>query len=471
MSPARKKPSPAPDITPIQGAWVARRVGDGHYFKPDGFTSSSLEDAGTWTSAEFANAFAARERTQDETWEAVEHWRAAGYAADPFTATPTPEVSVIETPLADVLDGLTSGTVDIPVADPEPAHAAPETPAEYEALHGVSVPDEPADPSIEAEAVDGIHDELQGAVLEGTIIEEAGEPLQRWRAGSVKLAPKTGQPVSWLLEDGSATENIALAIVFNSRAECEVFLADFDLREEFRPIPFFAVPEYPAIEVTPTDDEVPRGVVVYTPPVEDPADADEPEPVRASQQAFPGFEDGTAAPASGTGVALNAPGVARVLARAVKSYAEDLEKEAKRVRDLGYDRESKVLESDAAVLREDVLQQLEPQARIPLGTTSLSQAIETRLQGKLRRRVRQALGELPREVGVTVEDHKAAMAQKLDDFEVVIGSVAAITTALVVGIVREAATRGIAAGRLAREVTPDMLGAQAVDAVTAREAV
>lgn len=456
MTPARKKKHPL-DITPEPGRWVAQRL-DGHYFKEDGFTSSDLSDAVTFESAEAAQAFAAREAVKDETWVAIEHWRAAGYAADPSTAAPTPEVSVIETPLADILDGLHDGpAVDIPAVDPVDTAIA------------AVMPDEPADPSLEAEAVDGA-EALQGAVLEGVILEEAGEPLQRWRAGSVKLSPATGQPVSWLREDGAATEDLARAVVFNSRAECEVFLADFDLHQEFRPVPFLAVPEYPAIETTPAEDEVPRGVVVYTPPVEDPADARDAEPVGGTQQAFPGFETAGADPAPTKGVALNAPGVARVLARAVKSYADDLEKEAKRVRDLGYDRESKVLESDATILREDVLQQLEPQARVPLGTVSLSQAIETRLAGKLRRRVRQALQELPREARMTAEDHRAAMASKLDDFEVVIGSVAAITTALVVGIVREAAARGIAAGRLAREVTPDLLGAQAVDVVTEREA-
>jgi hypothetical protein len=444
MTPARKKKQPQ-DITPEPGRWVTRRVGDGHYFKADGFTSSDLTDAALFESPGAANAFAARERTQDETWEAVEHWRAAGYAADPSTATPTPEVSV-------------------------PDHAAPLTDDELAAIDAhvaavdAAMSDEPADQALEAEVVDGADD----AWLPEPTAEPV-DPTQRWRAGAVKLSPATGQPVSYLREDGSVTEDVNTAVVFLSRAECEVFLADFDLRQEFRPIPFTVVLDYPAIETTPAEDEVPRGVVVYTPPVEDPEDVFVHEPAGGSQQAFPGFEAAGAASAPTTGVALNAPGVARVLARAVKSYADDLEKEAKRVRDLGYDRESKVLESDATILREDVLQQLEPQARIPLGTVSLTQAIETRLQGKLRRRVRQALAELPRDARTTDEDHKAAMHAKLDDFEVVIGSVAAITTALVVGIVREAAARGIAAGRLAREVTPDLLGAQAVDVVTDRE--
>ena len=450
MTAARKKKPVRSDVTPLDGRWVSQRESDGHYFKEDGFTSSDLADAVTFESAEAAQAFAAREAVKDETWVAVEHWRACGYTAP----VPTPEV------IADAAAVVSD--------DPPHLMSAAETVVQGEP----ALTDEPADAALEAEAVDAAPDEAPGAVLDGAAIDVPAAALQRWRCGSVKLSPATGQPVSWLVEDGSATADVAQAIVFGSRAEAEVFLADFDLREEFRAVPFTPVPEYPAIETVPVEDDTPRTVVVYTPPVEDPADAPaDDEPAAGTQQAFPGFDQAPGGPATADGVRLNAPGVARVLARAVKSYADDLEKEAKRVRDLGYDRESKVLESDATVLREDVLQQLEPQARIPLGTTSLSQAIETRLQGKLRRRVRAALGELPREVGVTVEDHKAAMTAKLDDFEVVIGSVAAITTALVVGIVREAAARGIAAGRLAREVTPDLLGAQAVDVVTARESV
>jgi hypothetical protein len=171
-------------------------------------------------------------------------------------------------------------------------------------------------------------------------------------------------------------------------------------------------------------------------------------------------------PVETTGLELDAPGQARLVALALSRFAADLGKLAKSERDLGRTAEAASAERDAKLIREELLAQLEPQAQLPFGYSDLRGALAARVAGKFRARL---TNEIRRSTPVLADeqtqDREARIKERIADFEELVGSAADITVSLVEPIVREAAERGMVAGRLARETTAASIGCEAVAAV------
>jgi hypothetical protein len=165
---------------------------------------------------------------------------------------------------------------------------------------------------------------------------------------------------------------------------------------------------------------------------------------------------------------LSSPGLAQMTAIALASHAADLKKLAKDARALGKTSQAQSFEKDAALITEDLLAQLEPQAKLPFGYADVTKALGDRISGKLRSQLVTAIKrDTPLIEGDTSgKERTAKIEQKIDDFELLVGNVAAIVTALVEPTITQAAEKGMLAGRLARETTAETLALEAVEAVS-----
>jgi hypothetical protein len=98
----------------------------------------------------------------------------------------------------------------------------------------------------------------------------------------------------------------------------------------------------------------------------------------------------------------------------------------------------------------------------------VTKALGDRISGKLRSQLVTAIKrDTPLIEGDTSgKERTAKIEQKIDDFESLVGNVAAIVTALVEPTITQAAEKGMLAGRLARETTAETLALEAVEAVS-----
>lgn len=177
---------------------------------------------------------------------------------------------------------------------------------------------------------------------------------------------------------------------------------------------------------------------------------------------------GTAVVTPTNGLQLNSPGAARMTAIGLKTYAADLKKEAKNLRELGKEKEAQSCDADATVITQTLLPQLEPQVKIPFGYADVKAALSARISGALRSKLSEQIRrDTPIIAGETDKDRQDKVASKIDDFEELVGSTASIVTALVEPCIARAAEQGMLAGRLARETTADTLALEAIESVMA----
>lgn len=168
-----------------------------------------------------------------------------------------------------------------------------------------------------------------------------------------------------------------------------------------------------------------------------------------------------------SGLTLNSPGEAQMVAIALRGFAGDLKKLAKGLRDVGKAKEAQACEGDASVIMDTLLPQLEPQAKLPFGYADIKAAVSARISGSLRAKL---ASEIKRDTPLIEGDtsgkeRQAKIDEKLDDFESLVGHTASIVTALVEPMILGAAERGMLAGRMVRETAPDVLALEAVSAV------
>lgn len=192
-----------------------------------------------------------------------------------------------------------------------------------------------------------------------------------------------------------------------------------------------------------------------------------PAPADTAQGELLPPDAGTTPPAPGelTGLTIESPVEAQMTALALSAHAADLTTLAKKARELGKLKEAASCDADAKLIRERLLPQLEPQAALPFGYESVSQALRDRIAGRLRRQLRAKLTEAtPRHEGETKEDRDARVDDRLSEFEQLVGSVAEIVVPLVEPALVDAAARGEVAGRHARETTPASLALEALAA-------
>ncbi len=172
------------------------------------------------------------------------------------------------------------------------------------------------------------------------------------------------------------------------------------------------------------------------------------------------------APAPVGAMAFQSPEDVSSVALSLRARAEDLASEAKRLSSLGRHGESKNLLNEAARIREALLPQLQTQRDIPFNEQeSLNSAI-TRIVGN---RVRSAVVRTNKNfltIGVgETHDEVAKREEQLADFERLVGSIAELTAAAIMPVVREVSERAFAAGKSAREVTPEFVAREAVQSV------
>lgn len=190
-------------------------------------------------------------------------------------------------------------------------------------------------------------------------------------------------------------------------------------------------------------------------------------PVPAQGELLPA-DAGAAVVTPTNGLQLNSPGAARMTAIGLKTYAADLKKEAKNLRELGKEKEAQSCDADATVITQTLLPQLEPQVKIPFGYADVKAALSARISGALRAKLSEQIRrDTPIIAGETDKDRQDKITQKIDDFEELVGSTASIVTALVEPCIARAAEQGMVAGRLARETTADTLALEAVESVMA----
>lgn len=177
---------------------------------------------------------------------------------------------------------------------------------------------------------------------------------------------------------------------------------------------------------------------------------------------------GTAVVTPTNGLQLNSPGAARMTAIGLKTYAADLKKEAKNLRELGKEKEAQSCDADATVITQTLLPQLEPQVKIPFGYADVKAALSARISGALRTKLSEQIRrDTPIIAGETDKDRQDKIKERIDDFEELVGSTASIVTALVEPCIARAAEQGMVAGRLARETTSNTLALEAIESVMA----
>jgi hypothetical protein len=176
-----------------------------------------------------------------------------------------------------------------------------------------------------------------------------------------------------------------------------------------------------------------------------------------------------AAPSAVVGeLRLSSPGQAQMTAIALAGFAADLKKLAKDARALGKLKLATEAEKDAQLITEDLLAQLEPQAKLPFGYADVRAALSARIAGTLRTKL---AATIRRETPLDAErdphgtDRALRIDARINEFESLVGNVAEIVVALVVPVVVQAAERGLVAGRLARETTAETLATEAAEVV------
>jgi hypothetical protein len=157
---------------------------------------------------------------------------------------------------------------------------------------------------------------------------------------------------------------------------------------------------------------------------------------------------------------------------ALADRAEALEKEAKKLTDLGRHAEAKALVREAKHIREALLVQLESQRELPFNTGETVLASVTRVVGStvrtaLVRSVKTAVvvGE-----GETYEEVTEKRLADLADFERIVGGVAEHAAAAVLPVLRDVAERAYEAGKASREQSAESLVRDAVQAHGAQRA-
>jgi hypothetical protein len=168
-----------------------------------------------------------------------------------------------------------------------------------------------------------------------------------------------------------------------------------------------------------------------------------------------------------SGLRLESPVEAKMTALALSEHHATLSSLAKKLREAGQEREAAVLDANAKLVKERLLPQLETQVVLPFGYVDVGKAIHDRVAGRVRSQLAQAVRRnAPLIAGELDEDREMRIQENLADFEVLVGSVAELVSAVVTPAIVGAASRGEMAGRHARETTADTLALEALEAAS-----
>ncbi len=151
-------------------------------------------------------------------------------------------------------------------------------------------------------------------------------------------------------------------------------------------------------------------------------------------------------------------------ALALSDRAEALEKEAKKLVDLGRHTEAKALQREAKHIRDVLLTQLHAQRSLPFNAGETVLSAVTRVVGATVRTavVRSIKTAVVVGEGETYEEVTEKRLADLAEFERVVGGVAEHAAAAVLPVLRDVAERAYDAGKAAREVSAEALVRDAV---------
>ncbi|MBY0490668.1 MAG: hypothetical protein K2R93_12570 [Gemmatimonadaceae bacterium] len=199
--------------------------------------------------------------------------------------------------------------------------------------------------------------------------------------------------------------------------------------------------------------------------------AEAPGPADAGGQLALVAED-TPAPKKITELAFTSGDEVASVALALSGRAEDLDKEAKKLTELGRHAEAKALQREARHIKDALLAQLQPQTVLPFNAGESPLAAVTRVVGTtVRTAVVKALkNHVEVGEGETYDEVVERRLAELADFERLVGGIAEHAAAAVLPVLRETAERAFEAGLAARGATPEVLVREAVQAHGAQRA-